>query len=94
MMEVMTGKRRLILIRGNDRLYDPELFDFLKGITGNPEKTVLMIEESRMIQNVCYYHELTGTPDRTRWHKQALEKLTGADLIFCDPDNGTIGQKA
>lgn len=87
------GKKTAYLDKGDDRLYDPELFDVLKGIAGNPEKTVRMIEESRLIQNVCYYHEVIGTPDRTRWHKQALEKLTDSELIFCDPDNGTIGQK-
>lgn len=88
------GKKRAYLDKEDDRLYDPELFDVLKGIAGNPEKTVRMIEESRLFQNVCYYHEVIGTPDRTRWHKQALEKLTDADLIFCDPDNGTLGQKS
>lgn len=88
------GKKTAYFDKRDDRLYDPELFDFLRGIAGNPEKTVRMIEESRMIQNACYYHELIGTPDRTRWHKQALEKLTDAELIFCDPDNGTIGQKS
>lgn len=88
------GKKTAYLDREEDRLYDPELFDFLKGIAGNPEKTVRMIEESCMIQNACYYHELIDMQDRTRWHRQALEKLADIDLVFCDPDNGTLGRKS
>lgn len=38
------GKKTAYLDKGDDRLYDPELFDFLRGIAGNPEKTVLMRE--------------------------------------------------
>lgn len=84
------GKKR---IAEKDWKYDPELFDVLTELFDKQDKSVEMIESSGLLQNTVFYHEIVDRADRAAWHENAMKALADAELIFCDPDNGTIGKK-
>ena len=84
------------------RMYDPNLFDFLRTIVDANERTVQMVEQSGILKNAVFYHEQMNfdsmpwqkrTEAREQWHQEALAALNGADLIFADPDNGLSDRK-
>ncbi len=82
------------------RDYNPALYDLMKGLNGQRDSKKLciqMVEESGLFPGFSFYHEILKTDDlapdereaeRTRWHKEAMEKLKDVDLVFADPDNG------
>lgn len=84
------GKKR---ISEKDWKYDPDLFEALRKIFDNPEKSVEKIERSGLLRDATFYHEIVDKTNRTSWHENALNALSDAELIFCDPDNGPIGTK-
>ena len=85
--------------------FDKDLFSELQKM--DPEnrwktKSVLDVENVNLIPDAVYYHEVLDTTSlpkterktaRTKWHQNALHALTDAQLIFADPDNGTLGGK-
>lgn len=96
------GKHISYLSKEKERIFDPVVFDALKGIARLEEKNVQMIENSGIIPNACYFNELLNTTDaacqmreriRQNWHRRALESLSAAQIVFADPDNGTMGKK-
>ncbi len=97
------GKFVSYLDNDNERYYDSDLFDALKQIVVQNERNVKKIENTKIIKEADFYHEtlrskdfLTGVEreeERKNWHKKALTALVNANLIFADPDNGTIGSK-
>ena len=38
--------------------------------------------------NTLFFNKVLESKLRDKWHTQALKKLYGKDIIFCDPDNG------
>lgn len=82
------------------RDYNPALYDLMKDLNEQRDSKKLciqMVEESGLFPGISFYHEILKTdylaPDereaeRTRWHKEAMEKLNAAELVFADPDNG------
>ncbi len=88
------GKFITYLDNSKERYRDPELFDLLKKIVLNEDKSVLMIEQEEVFSSACFYHEPISREDRNEWHDNALKALKLPELIFCDPDNGTIGTKS
>ena len=84
------------------REYDPILFDQLKQIVskGKGSKRVQDIKENCIITNTVFFDEMLVTTIkspkerksiREGWHNRAKETLdNNCDLIFADPDNGTI----
>ena len=91
--ETNHGKAITYLDTGKERYLDPQLFDFLKAKVKLVDKNVRMLEEAHLIQNAIFYHEVLRREQRQLWHQQALKSLQEAELIFADPDNGTIGAK-
>ena len=95
------GKFTDYLSHESDRQYDESLFDKLQSIVakGRGRKRVQDIEENDIIPNTLFYHEILKTTDlkeRDVWHKNAMSVLLSEDvqLIFADPDNGTLKEKA
>ena len=43
-----------------------------------------------LIEGARYFDECVSYQNRSEWHQQALKALSGADLVFLDPDNGMI----
>lgn len=87
------GKFITYLDNNKERYRDPELFDLLKKIVRNEDKSVLMIEQAEVFSSACFYHELISRENRNEWHNNALKALKLPELVFCDPDNGPIGTK-
>lgn len=83
----------------NERIYDPLLFAKLKSMQ---ERNISYIEKNDIIPNAIFYNKQLNTKDtdakerkavRDNWHNDALKTLQKAELIFSDPDNGSIEDK-
>ena len=76
----------------------PEVFDALKPIAKNSGKSVFDVQEAGILKDAIYYPELLKClgksaerkKQREEWFAQSLDVLSGADLIFMDPDNGLL----
>ena len=92
------GKFTDYLNKDDMRRYCSEVFDALKGIVGNKDKTVFDIEKSGILPGTIFYSEILkpeGTPndreqERSSWFQESLYELKAAELIFMDPDNGLL----
>jgi hypothetical protein len=92
------GKDRDYLKREDKfRPYDPKLFESMKALQS--ERNVARIKELGIIPNAIYFDEPLNTDDlpakerkaaRVRWHRKAFAELIGAELVFADPDVGTL----
>ena len=75
--------------------YDPEVFEALKQII-KTDRTVHGVEKSGLLSGCLFYGErmdFQGSIKERRekrriWHQKAMKSLSGAKLIFLDPDNG------
>lgn len=85
------------------REYDRNLFDQLEPIVKKgKDKSIADIEKAGIIPNAVFYHKELRSSDITNaqlrkkirddWHSNALEMLAdkSIELIFADPDNGTL----
>ena len=86
-----------------DRKCDPELFDLLNEMVSSGNRDILSFEEKDMIPGAKYYHEpldYSGIKSakekkafREKWHSNAIQVCSGAELVFLDPDNGLALQE-
>ena len=97
------GNIRQYLNKPEKRIYDPVLFDALKEIDSCQDKSVALVESAKLIPRAVYYsavlksESLTSSERRSfrdAWHRDALNALKDAELVFCDPDNGPLGSKS
>lgn len=88
------GKILGYLKNKKDRQHDPELFDFIGKKIEAGVRSVSFVEEYSIVPGASYYNETVGVPNRTIWHQQGLKRFADRELVFCDPDNGTIGKKS
>lgn len=93
------GNLNTYLSSGKYRNCDPELFDYLKEIAFEKDKSVSTLEQKKILgDNVEFYSELLSFTDelsfekrkeiRRDWHQQALKNMENVDIVFIDPDNG------
>lgn len=91
------GRLRDYLDRDAYRQYDAEAYDEMKRLAFLPDKNIRMVENRGLFDGIVFYDALLDTDarskpmrdaEREKWHKEALEKLKEADLIFADPDTG------
>lgn len=85
-----------------ERIYDPELFDTLKDIAGRPDKSIKMVEDSRILPDIMFYSSVLKSNAldsnerelaRRQWFNNSSSFLNQAELIFADPDNGISYKK-
>ena len=94
------GKFTKYLDPGQDqyRECDEELWQELSKIVQEKRRTVSALQNDRILHAVHYAEilDFRGKKKaerdslRTKWHAQALETLSGINIIFTDPDNGLI----
>ena len=92
------GKFVKYLETGELRWLDPEVFDALKRVAKDKDKTVFDVQKSEIISDAVFYSEklcISTIPanrksQRQTWFKKSLDVLSEADLIFMDPDNGLL----
>ena len=92
------GKIRGYLNDENMRRKCPEIFDALKYITVDPDKSVSDIKKSGIVGDTVFFDDLMkmeGTPlerkhQRNKWFLKSMNTLASAELIFMDPDNGLL----
>ena len=96
------GRFTNYLVNPDDRYYDPELYDAMKKIAFNMNKTVQMVEEAELIPEAVYYNSILKSNNlevsarewgRRLWFNNSTLLLQDADLIFADPDNGISYRK-
>jgi hypothetical protein len=73
---------------------DDELRNNLRNVVNNNLRSVASYEILNLISNATYYSKVLESPSqifsRLHWHKAALQKLSNADIVFLDPDNGLL----
>lgn len=82
---------------------DVELADFLKRCLDLGNRNVSEIKNFERFSGFAYHEEIIDLKHinalsepgrrkrvdvRTKWFEESLNRLSGCDLIFCDPDNG------
>ena len=80
------------------RHYCPTVFDLLKDVVKSNNKSVDTIENSKIIKDAIFFNDLMpfhGVPKerimhRKTWSNLAFKKLSSAELVFFDPDNGLL----
>ena len=92
------GKAREYIKREDEfRPYDPKLFELMKAVQSG--RNVARVKELDIIPGAKYFDEPLTTDDlpakerkaaRDRWHGRALAALFGTQLVFADPDVGTL----
>ena len=95
------GKDRDYLKREDKfRPYDPNLFEAMKDLQSEPN--VALVKELQIIPNAIYFEDALNTDElpakerkaeRARRHAKALAELISAELVFADPDVGTLRKK-
>ena len=74
---------------GRYRDVDPELFDFLAALVGNPERTVAEIEGGPLAGAGFQSEWLSDSPGlRARYFERVAAAAKPDSLVFLDPDNG------
>lgn len=73
---------------------DDELRFALKNIVDSGSRSVSALEKSGVL-DAEFYNDILHSPGsgaipRIKWHKQALDKLSGCEIVFVDPDNGLL----
>lgn len=71
--------------------HDPELFELLRRVQGEPgARRLILIEGSEILPRAVFVNTIVPEPlfERQLWFKQASAVLAETDLIFFDPDNG------
>ena len=76
----------------------PEVFDTLRNIAFNKDKSVADIENSGIIPGAIFFSDVLsplGTPsdrgqERNLWFQESIYELSDAELVFMDPDNGLL----
>ncbi len=93
------GSIRGYLEHDEESVYDSDVFFLLKSL---PERDIRRVESSGIIPDAVFYGQTLKTAtvpkanrkaEREAWHKKAAAALAGAELVFCDPDNGSVGEK-
>ncbi len=97
------GRHITYLDKPKNRDHCPEVFDGMKRIVESGNRNISDVEKLCLIPEAVYYHDVLSTSDcpceerkaiRDKWHKKAMKILSGTELVFADPDNGTIGAKS
>lgn len=98
--DAVDGNIRGYLDDPAESVYDADVFALLKGLR---DKNIKQIESGNIIPNAVFYSERLTTGARSKaerktareaWHKKAMKALAGAELIFDDPNIGSIGDEA
>ena len=92
------GKHTKYLKDESYRKYDEALWLELNQIVDVKQRRVSALQNDRILQAVFYDEilDFTGKEKaermliREEWHKEALERLSGLDIVFVDPDNGLV----
>ena len=75
---------------------DNELLFALSDIISGGLRSVNILESKSLLPNAIYMNTIMYPPSdttylpRIEWHTDALKKLSGADIVFLDPDNGLL----
>ncbi len=97
------GRHTQYLTRPDEwRHLDCGLFEILKKIVVLNRRSVAEVQKSRILGNAKFADEklsIEGVPVRSReywrrqWFRGVMEKLSGCDLVFADPDNGIVSDE-
>jgi len=72
------------------KVCDFSLAEQLTKIAKSNHRSIKSLERGDFIPDAKYYSETITVTGRVEWHKRALDKLKGLDIVFMDPDNGML----
>lgn len=81
------------------RHLDPELFDLLKKLVAEGARSVDSVQGSGILGDAVFAAEPADVSEvrfrdrehwRREWFARVMERLSGCNLVFADPDNGLI----
>jgi len=81
------------------RHLDPELFDALRDLIQNDQRSVANIQQSGILGDAVFAADRLGVADvkvhhrkpwRRQWFDRIKRQLADCDLVFADPDNGFV----
>src|SRR5438309_376398 len=78
------------------RSYDPDVFDVLhKIVLEDRDRRAKRIEEAKILPSAGFFRNdmPENSKQREDYFRQMLQKFAGADVIFFDPDVGTVPPK-
>ena len=96
---VSHGNDNKYLEKSANAVYDGDLFEAMKSLAHKKRKSVADVKARGLIPGAVYFDEMLSTDDlpakerkaaRVRWHRKAFVELIGAELVFADPDVGTL----
>ncbi|HTG37566.1 hypothetical protein, partial [Sphingomonas sp.] len=78
------------------RSRDPELFDALKTIVDSGRRNVAALERANLLSDATYFNDPIPTigpsverrSGRLAWFRAAVDRVSDAEIVFLDPDNG------
>ncbi len=84
------------------RNYDPFLYEALKKIVFNKQRSINTLQSQQLLQATFYSDELDFSNTlpserirlRSHWHTRALDLLSKSEIVFVDPDNGLLTPSA
>jgi hypothetical protein len=84
------GGQRHHMNGGEWQGWEKKLFDEIKNFQEPGYRTFKNFLQSKILPPNTLYHDRLLKPkdDRSQWHEEAVKALSGAGLIFLDPDNG------
>jgi hypothetical protein len=93
----LDGNKIKYLKDERNRVYNSEIFDLLKGIVSKREPNSFDISNIKTLENSTVFSGNTFINDilnddknvRQKYFEKVHQKMSGCELIFFDPDNGT-----
>ena len=82
-------------ISEQDALCAPELADALNSIfVKGAQRCVELLERAALVDDAVYFNKPIPVKDRLAWHEEAVHTFRDCDIVFLDPDNGLLPEKA
>jgi len=83
------GEKRHHLKGGSWQRWDASLFDSIRIFEEKKHRVLRKVSAHKILPaDTLYFEDIVPTSDRTLWHERGMSALSGADIVFLDPDNG------
>lgn len=83
------GEKRHHLKGGVWQRWDKELFESIKIFEEKKNRLLKNVPSHKILPaDTLYFEEIVPASSRALWHERGMKALSGADIVFLDPDNG------
>jgi hypothetical protein len=83
------GEKRHHLKGGTWQRWDEELFESIRIFEEKKNRLLKNVASHKILPaDTLYFEEIVPASARVSWHQRGMKVLSGADIVFLDPDNG------